>query len=59
MPDVKNKIHKNYKDLKKKILAHKTLGHTIVCTIGSWDMLHIGHLRYLNEASKRGDILLV
>ena len=53
------KIVSNHKDLIKKIEAHKTLGHKIVCTIGSWDMLHIGHLRYLNAAKERGDILVV
>ncbi len=34
-------------------------GHKIVCTIGTWDMLHIGHVRYLNKAKKHGDILVV
>ncbi|MEI6864068.1 MAG: adenylyltransferase/cytidyltransferase family protein [Candidatus Adlerbacteria bacterium] len=53
------KVVKNVKDLKEKITAHKTLGHKIVCTIGSWDMLHIGHLRYLNAAKAKGDILVV
>ncbi len=54
-----DKIVPKHKDLVKKIQAHKTLGHKIVCTIGSWDMLHIGHLRYLNAAKERGDILIV
>ena len=34
-------------------------GYRIVVTIGSWDMLHIGHVRYLLEARKFGDILVV
>jgi D-beta-D-heptose 7-phosphate kinase/D-beta-D-heptose 1-phosphate adenosyltransferase len=53
------KVVKELKQLKAKLAAHKTLGHKIVCTIGSWDMLHIGHLRYLNAAKKLGDILVV
>jgi D-beta-D-heptose 7-phosphate kinase/D-beta-D-heptose 1-phosphate adenosyltransferase len=53
------KIVAKHKDLVKKIQAHKALGHKIVCTIGSWDMLHIGHLRYLNAARERGDVLVV
>ena len=53
------KIVPRHKDLIKKIEAHKVLGHKIVCTIGSWDMLHIGHLRYLNAAKERGDVLIV
>ncbi len=54
-----HKIVLNHKDLIKKIKAHKVLGHKIVCTIGSWDMLHIGHLRYLNAAKEHGDVLIV
>ncbi|MBU2543784.1 adenylyltransferase/cytidyltransferase family protein, partial [Patescibacteria group bacterium] len=56
---VQKKIITDYKDLEKKIKAHKTLGHRVVCTIGSWDMLHIGHMRYLHKAAAKGDILVV
>lgn len=49
----------DYSELRKLIDAHKTLGHRIVCTIGSWDMLHIGHLRYLIKAKEQGDVLVV
>ena len=49
----------DYSELKRIIDAHKALGHKIVCTVGSWDMLHIGHLRYLIKAKERGDILVV
>jgi len=55
----KNKIILNYKKLKKTIDAHRVLGKKIICTIGSWDMLHIGHLRYLNKAKEIGDVLIV
>jgi D-glycero-beta-D-manno-heptose 1-phosphate adenylyltransferase len=53
------KIILDYQDLKRYIDAHKTLEQRVVCTIGSWDMLHIGHLRYLNNAKTQGDILIV
>ncbi|MCK4891301.1 MAG: adenylyltransferase/cytidyltransferase family protein [Candidatus Pacebacteria bacterium] len=57
--ETKNKIVTDYKILSELVNAHKTLGNKIVCTIGSWDMLHIGHLRYLNKAKQQGDILIV
>lgn len=59
MTDISKKIVLDYDELLEKIKAHKTLGHKIVCTIGSWDMLHIGHLRYLYKSKEYGDILLV
>ena len=54
-----NKIVRDYSVLREKALAHKTLGHKIICTIGSWDLLHIGHLRYLHAAKALGDVLIV
>lgn len=53
------KIVTDYGALREKINAHRTLGHKIVTTIGSWDMLHIGHVRYLHKAKQFGDILVV
>jgi D-beta-D-heptose 7-phosphate kinase/D-beta-D-heptose 1-phosphate adenosyltransferase len=35
------------------------LGLRIVLTSGSFDLLHIGHMRYLREARLRGDVLVV
>lgn len=58
-PVSSKKVILDYEDLREKIQAHRTLGHRVICTIGSWDMLHIGHLRYLKRASDNGDILLV
>ena len=57
--EAKNKIVIDYQKLAELLGAHKILGNKIVCTIGSWDMLHIGHLRYLSKAKKQGDILVV
>ena len=49
----------DYGELKSVVDAHRVLGHKIVCTVGSWDMLHIGHLRYLIKAKQQGDVLIV
>lgn len=54
-----NSIILDYSKLKGILDAHRVLGHKVVCTIGSWDMLHIGHLRYLLKAKEHGDILVV
>lgn len=45
--------------LEKQINACKVLGLKIVLTSGSFDMLHIGHARYLEKAKEYGDILIV
>jgi D-glycero-beta-D-manno-heptose 1-phosphate adenylyltransferase len=37
----------------------KALGLKIVLTQGTFDMVHIGHARYLEEAKKHGDLLVV
>jgi len=36
----------------------KENGRILVLANGAFDMLHVGHLRYLEEARRRGDILL-
>lgn len=59
MENKTNKIILDYKKLSEIIKAHKTLNQRIICTIGSWDMLHIGHVRYLSMAKNLGDILVV
>lgn len=41
---------------------HKEIKKTdkkVVFTAGSWDMIHVGQMRYLTEAKKLGDILVV
>jgi rfaE bifunctional protein nucleotidyltransferase chain/domain len=54
-----NKIILDLDQLRELIEVHKIQKKKIVCTIGSWDMLHIGHLRYLNRAKSCGDLLVV
>ena len=37
----------------------KSQNKKVVFTNGCFDILHVGHLRYLNEAKKQGDILII
>ena len=37
----------------------KEKGKRIVFTAGSWDLLHVGQCRYLQEAKREGDVLVV
>lgn len=37
----------------------KDKGKKIVFTAGSWDLLHVGQCRYLEEARAQGDVLVV
>lgn len=34
-------------------------GRTVVLTNGCFDLLHVGHLRYLQQAKAQGDLLIV
>lgn len=47
------------KELKKTIQDLKTQGKKIVFTNGCFDLIHLGHVRYLKEAKKLGDVLIV
>lgn len=47
------------KDLARILENHRTAGQRIVFTNGCFDILHPGHVRYLEEARSRGDRLVV
>jgi D-beta-D-heptose 7-phosphate kinase/D-beta-D-heptose 1-phosphate adenosyltransferase len=55
---LKEKI-KNLNSLKKIILKLKKRGRKIVFTNGCFDLLHYGHVKYLEDAKSKGDILVV
>ena len=46
-------------DLKKKIINFKINKKKIVLCHGTFDLIHLGHLRHFSEAKKYGDILAV
>ena len=45
--------------LKPRLDDLKRAGKTIVFTNGCFDILHVGHVRYLQEAKKLGDVLVL
>lgn len=54
-----HQITLNYKDLEPILQKLRSENKKIILTQGSWDMLHVGHARYLEEAKKYGDVLIV
>lgn len=50
---------KTLKELKKIVSCLKSKGKKVVFTNGCFDLLHYGHINYLEEAKKKGDILVV
>lgn len=52
------KIQLNHNDLKAQ-LTRERAGKKVVFTNGCFDLLHVGHVRYLQEARSQGDFLVV
>lgn len=50
---------KEKKDLCQIVRELKAKGKRIVFTNGCFDLLHVGHIRYLEKAKSLGDILIV
>ena len=46
-------------ELKKTVQALKDVGKKIVFTNGCFDLLHLGHVRYLEAARAEGDVLVI
>ena len=55
---LENKI-KSLAVLTKIVRGLKRSGKKIVFTNGCFDLMHFGHAKYLQEAAKKGDILVV
>lgn len=50
---------RSLEDLRAARAAHRESGARIVFTNGCFDLLHVGHIRYLQQARRMGDILVV
>lgn len=46
-------------ELKKEVERLREEGKRIVFTNGCFDIIHVGHIRYLREAKAQGDVLIV
>jgi D-glycero-beta-D-manno-heptose 1-phosphate adenylyltransferase len=47
------------KELAQRTQALRRAGQIVVATNGCFDLLHLGHIRYLRAARARGDVLVV
>ena len=47
------------RDMQKKVKQLQENGKKVVFTNGVFDILHVGHLTYLEEARELGDVLIV
>jgi rfaE bifunctional protein nucleotidyltransferase chain/domain len=55
----KDKVVKELRSLVAILKGVRASGKTVVLTNGVFDILHVGHLRYLEDAKARGDFLVV
>jgi len=46
-------------ELKETVAKEKSLGHRVIFANGCFDVLHVGHIRYLQGAREQGDFLIV
>lgn len=53
------KILSSYSSLPDLMAKYRQQNKKIVLTQGSWDMIHVGHARYLEKAKSYGDVLIV
>ncbi|MBU1966113.1 MAG: D-glycero-beta-D-manno-heptose 1-phosphate adenylyltransferase [Proteobacteria bacterium] len=49
----------SWEALKVEVERRRQQGEKIAFTNGCFDILHVGHVRYLREARKRGDLLIL
>ncbi len=50
---------KGIEEIKKIIDEAKAAGKKVVLANGCFDILHVGHVRYLEDARRHGDLLIV
>ena len=58
-PGYEHRYIPDYAQLASSVKTLKEAGYRVVLTQGVYDLFHVGHQRYLEEAKKLGDILIV
>jgi rfaE bifunctional protein nucleotidyltransferase chain/domain len=60
-PDVpvEDRVVASLDEMARLVRALKSDGHRIVLTSGSFDLIHLGHVKYLAKAKEFGDVLIV
>lgn len=53
------RLFREVKELKKALAGFREEGRTVVLANGCFDIIHVGHIRYLCEAATYGDMLIV
>jgi len=49
----------NYDNIARKLASHRKKGEKIVFVTGCFDIMHFGHVIFLNYTKKQGDILII
>jgi D-beta-D-heptose 7-phosphate kinase/D-beta-D-heptose 1-phosphate adenosyltransferase len=57
-PDADRKLHER-QALARLLAGRRTKGETVVFTNGCFDLLHVGHVKYLQAARQLGDLLVL
>jgi len=57
-PDADRKLH-GRQALARLLAARRAQGQTVVFTNGCFDLLHVGHVKYLQAARQLGDLLVL
>jgi D-glycero-beta-D-manno-heptose 1-phosphate adenylyltransferase len=60
-PDVNfgERLVPTLEDMRRTVTHLKGLGYKVVLTSGSFDLIHLGHVKYLMRAKELGDVLAV
>lgn len=57
--DFENRLVGSLDEMAEKVASFKRLGCSVVLTSGSFDLIHLGHVKYLARAKEFGDVLVV